>query len=66
MPRNGVWDHLYEVTFSCAAGSTVDAAAKQAYELMKDTDLKIFVIHNDRRYRVSLEWAPQEEKPGHA
>lgn len=63
--RTGMnYDALYSVTFTCDSGATAYEASRQAYELMKDTGIPhIFVIHNDRKYRVRLAMEETETTP---
>ncbi len=56
---NFIFDRLIA---ECSGGVTVEQAAKEAYRIMQGTGLPVFVRHNERLYKISLEAILQEPK----
>lgn len=57
MPFNYIFDRLIG---ECAGGVTVDQAAKEAHRISEQLGIPVFVRHNDRLYRITLDAAETE------
>ncbi len=49
--------NLYRMTFDCGGGATLENASREAYQLAQSVGFTgpVYVIHNDKRYRVVLD-----------